>query len=169
MVVVQTTAPTADQTPRSALKKWRPDRRIVFAVGVCMLIVAGAWLMGGRSPNDGATTSAVNQRLSQLKRAATQAASGDADAALREIESLTDADCTAEELLTAASAFAVASARPTSDRALSEHRAARAVLFLRRAFAQGLMDANSLRTNPALAPLQKRNDFRQLMIEMTPR
>jgi hypothetical protein len=94
------------------------------------------------------------------------AKTGDADAALHNVELLTDADCTPEELLTAAAAFADASTRPTADRALAEHRAARSVLFLRRAVAQGFADGNALRGTQELACLQNRSDFRDVIAKM---
>jgi hypothetical protein len=170
MIVVQTDKPLTDQIQQSSpTKLWRADRRIVFAIGALMLVAVLTWWMRGHGSKHNAAVSVADDRLAQLKNAASQAATGDAAVALRQVEMLTDADCTPDELLIAASAFAAASARPTEDRVLAEHRAARAVLFLRRGFHQGLIDANALKNNLDLAPLLNRRDFRQLTADMSPR
>lgn len=163
MIVVQSEdATSATATTPTA----NPHRRERWLFGLLSLAVVGFVGMSLFMHKRATSGSGAATRLDQLKVAAMQASTGDADQVLQQIEVLTDADCSAAELITAAVAFTRASVRPTDDRALAEHRAARAVLFLRRAVVQGLNDANELKNNRELAPLHERTDFKRLVGEM---
>ncbi len=164
MIVVQSDDPALEAAPPAPRRTPRSNNRNIIGIGVTIVVLMiGMLLIRNRTGNAPAN---VGTRLAQLKIATAQAMTGDTESALLQVESLTDADCTPAELLTAAAAFAGASTRSTQDQTLAEHRAARAVLFLRRAVAQGFKDVNDLRANPDLAPLLGRADFKQLVGEM---
>ncbi len=167
MIVVQSDDPVVEAAPPAMTPTLRFNNRMIVGIGATIVVLmVGMLLIRNRAGNHPNTPADVATRLAQLKLATAQATTGDAEAALLQVESLTDADCTPAELLTAAAAFACASTRSAQDQTLAEHRAARAVLFLRRAVAQGFKDVNDLRANRDLATLQGRADFKKLIAEL---
>lgn len=164
MVVIQ----SADQDspgskPIPSSKPSRPWPAFIV-VGGFMLLLIGLWFARSHSKS-AAPVAATISRPMRFKLAAEQARHGDVDAACREAETLCDADCTPSELISAAVTFTIASQRSTADRVLAEHRAARAVLFLRRAMVQGMPGMDEVWSHSELKPLHQRKDFRALTAE----
>lgn len=165
VVVVQSDASPAAPSARPIARRIQPHWPGVLAL---LVLVAGVvWMTRSRQASISPPPSkAADSRLAQLQRAGGNISAGDADAALRQVEELCNTDCTADELMAAASAFAAAAALPTVDRDLAEHRAARAVLFLRRAATEGNADVSRWHRLPELAKLQARTDYRRLVAEL---
>ena len=123
MIVVQSDEPNHEIIPPVPAPTVSPfSSRLTVGIGLAIVLFIFGALMVRQWQASPMT------RLDQLKAATQQAATGDLNQALASVETLTDADCSPAELITAAAAFATASTKTTDDRALAEHRAARAVL-----------------------------------------